>query len=439
MAVKALDGGESGKVLLATAAANRSQERFRRWALELQALSHSPYGNYLHYFFVSLRKWNARVAAGLSSMLGQAGIIISSTSGHFTSLEHLDPKEPVPTSPVDPRVRAIPASRWVDAFTSVNYELDYRPKKRGDLSEVLQLTYADGTVIDIDIRTICDNQEPALGQVFAHAQPGIGGRLFPLRMSRSSTPKLWRAKQAAIQKMVQENADFEFFVSLGLAGVMSVLPAGPVVGPAPAPPNPVHLPRRPAGGQPGSRPPAPPPAGGRPPQSTATTRPPTQPGSGAPRASTNPLAYIAAPGEVIGQVPAAQLPSRPYGSTGYGTAMEPQMVAMVQRRFPNTQFRFRTGRGNTGPDVEWVGGENPGFHIADFKPDSATGWKKFVSQARQWDGGKMAPKNQEFKAAIIMYQQDGTVFIGDVGTVGRTTTRINVGSRKPPARPGPRR
>jgi hypothetical protein len=43
------------------------------------------------------------------------------------------------------------------------------------------------------------------------------------------------AKQAAVAKMAESNLDFENFVSIGLSGVMSNLPMGPIVGLEPEP------------------------------------------------------------------------------------------------------------------------------------------------------------------------------------------------------------
>jgi hypothetical protein len=48
-------------------------------------------------------------------------------------------------------------------------------------------------------------------------------------MSRTTVPRLWAEKQKAVAKMRGWNLDFENFVSIGLAGVMSNLPIGPVV------------------------------------------------------------------------------------------------------------------------------------------------------------------------------------------------------------------
>jgi|GEM_PF-4767334 len=50
--------------------------------------------------------------------------------------------------------------------------------------------------------------------------------------------------------------------------------------------------------------------------------------------------------------------------------------------------------------------------------------------------GEDGAEEPEFKAAAIMYRQGGSACIGDVGTVGRATTRITVPSPQAPCRPG---
>jgi hypothetical protein len=101
--------------------------------------------------------------------------------------------------------------------------------------------------------------------------------------------------------------------------------------------------------------------------------------------------------------------------------MEPLMEGIVRNHFHNSRFVFRTGRGQTGPDVEWVGGEDPGFDIADFKPDTPSGYSKFVTQVRSWGAkgwrGRPNPPPR-MRAAYIAYQLDGTIYVGDIGIVG---------------------
>ena len=59
-------------------------------------------------------------------------------------------------------------------------------------------------------------------------------------MSRTTVPRLWAEKQKAVAKMRGWNLDFKNFVSIGLAGVMSNLPIGPVVPQLPPGPPSLH-------------------------------------------------------------------------------------------------------------------------------------------------------------------------------------------------------
>ena len=101
--------------------------------------------------------------------------------------------------------------------------------------------------------------------------------------------------------------------------------------------------------------------------------------------------------------------------------MEPKMVKVLCDSFPHTKFEFRTGAGQTGPDVVWKGGQDPGFDFADFKPDTASGYAKFVTQSRRWGSegwsGTPAPSGQ-VRAAIIVYTPEGTIYVADIATIG---------------------
>jgi hypothetical protein len=240
LTAKFVDQKASGKVLLSAIVAPRSKEGMKLWALKLQQMRHSPYGNYLWAYFVQLNDYDHTIAQKFVDILGKEGIAIGPSSGAFGSLKHLDPTENVA---LNPAVAKLPWGRSVDNFVSAKYELDYK-HVGGALSTLLQLSYADGTKIDLDIYDISDNRDPASIQAIADAYVGPGGRVFPSRLSRNTTPNLWRAKQKAIEAMEVSNQDFEFFVSLSLAGVMSNLPMGPVVGPEPLPAGP-RIPRRP--------------------------------------------------------------------------------------------------------------------------------------------------------------------------------------------------
>jgi hypothetical protein len=440
-AVKQVDADAGGKVLLSVFLNGaKGANGVQMWSFFMQAIPHSPNGNYLYRFFLSLYDAYPDIAKKLAEKVIQKGVALSPSSGHFDNLTHLNPRESVPSTPAK-GTENVPMGRWIDAFTEVSYDLEYRRRQKGFLSETLQLKYQDGRRLDVDIRVIADNRDPAPMQSTIRSYVGQAGVLMPLRLGPDTTPRLWRAKHdKALAGMTVANDDFLFFVTASTTAIFATLPTGPVVGPvpvetvppvrAPAPrgrpaPSAVPDPVRATGPTPAGRTTSKPVAGRTPAGDPAVVRP----ASGRPAPSETAVGptitipppgspgYPGALGEVIGAVPRTRLPSSPWGSTRYGQAMEPEMVSVVKQRFPNSRFRFRTGRGNTGPDVEWIGGEDPGFHIGDFKPDSTSGYAKFVAQVRRlWSGGTMAKPNQPFRAAAIMYQHDGTIFIGDVGT-----------------------
>jgi hypothetical protein len=130
------------------------------------------------------------------------------------------------------------------------------------------------------------------------------------------------------------------------------------------------------------------------------------------------VGYQTLRGQVIGRL--QHFPDAPYGTARFGSDVESELGQLIHARFPQTEFGLNTGVGNTGVDVTWIGGENPGFHIADFKPDTKSGFNKFVGQVRRlWSGGPQAEGSPTFRAAVIMYRPDGTIYIGDIATVAK--------------------
>ncbi len=208
------------------------------WALALQARQ-GPFGNYLYHFYLRLADSNQKLSETFLQLMTQYGIAVSLTSGHFQSLDYLDPRK---MAPLNPAIARLPFERSVDNFKTAAYDLSYKPSKPGSLSELLKVSYQDGTAIDISLWDISDNLDAASSNAIVQGYVGPGGRVFPSRMSRSTVPRLWAEKQKAVNKMAEENLDFETFVSIGLAGVMSNLPMGPLMGPES--PEPEALPSR---------------------------------------------------------------------------------------------------------------------------------------------------------------------------------------------------
>ncbi|GGM16229.1 hypothetical protein [Deinococcus aerophilus] len=445
--VAELDDRPSGKVLLRQYRKLKTDAEVYRWALELQCIPHSPYGNYLWACLVQIKNHDPQAAVDAANRVIKLGIGLSPVSGGFQSLAHIDPMEPVPPTP-DPSVAKLPMGNFIDAFVSARYDISYRYRP-GRSSTVLHLTYQDRSELDLDIFTICDSPDPAPMQSMLRAVVGPNQRLMPLRLGADTTPRLYKEKHKAVAVLYKDAEDFEAFVSIGLAGVMSNLPIGYLPGGKPpvaesrprttTPSIPETVPPPRAGDRGAPRPPLN--GATRATDSTGTGRltpandnmvtpgPPksTSPGS---KSSAPPTAkptrsaantnqsvpsgagYPVADGEVLGMIPGDQMPTSPPMSAPYGAAMEPPMAIIVRQRFPRSQFRFNTGRGNTGADVVWTGGEDPGFNIGDFKPDTPSGFAKFRAQVRRiWSGGPRAVPGKPFRAAMIGYRPDGTVYV----------------------------
>src|SRR5215208_3546844 len=137
-AVKQLDDSADGKVLLSNILnAPNTKGGLKLWALQLQTITHIPNGNYLNQFFGKLHEKMPEIARKLAIKVSEQGVSISPWSGHFTSLEHLDPNEPVPRKLVNREVGDMPYNRSVDNFTPpAKYDLAYKPRSSGVLSEV---------------------------------------------------------------------------------------------------------------------------------------------------------------------------------------------------------------------------------------------------------------------------------------------------------------
>jgi Domain of unknown function (DUF4157) len=201
----------------------------RLWALTLQQRA-GPWGNYLNHFYLALHDADKAAGDSFAASVTGMGIAIGPDTGHFQNLDYLDPRV---QAPLNPAIANLPFGRSVDNFKSALYDLNYKPSKPGQLSTILRLTYDDGTTIEISLWDISDNKDPSAANAIAQGSLGPGGRVFPSRLDQQTTPRLWAEKRKALAVMQADNEDFFFFVSLGLAGVMSNLPIGPVVGPEP--------------------------------------------------------------------------------------------------------------------------------------------------------------------------------------------------------------
>jgi hypothetical protein len=202
------------------------------FGLELQCVPHPDRGNYLWALCFTAFRRNKSFGRSIADRFISAGLALSPTSGHFQSLEHLRTSEQVPSF-TDPKIAPlvnIPTGNLIDRFNTVQYDLGYRPIKKGYLSWVLQLSFqSSGKALrlDLDVRAICDTPDPNPILSMVYCSIGPFERLIPLRMGPSTTPRLYQAKhELVLREMERSNLEFENFVSIGVAGVMSNLPFG---------------------------------------------------------------------------------------------------------------------------------------------------------------------------------------------------------------------
>jgi hypothetical protein len=110
-----------------------------------------------------------------------------------------DPSRPPAAAPSPP---ASPgpflAGQYVDAYEQAIYDIDFR-SIGGHTSKWIKAVYADGSTVYIDLNWI--GNETVDGYEFVRlldqARVGEGGRVFPGRMNRTTTPRLWAAKREA--------------------------------------------------------------------------------------------------------------------------------------------------------------------------------------------------------------------------------------------------
>lgn len=137
-----------------------------------------------------------------------------------------------PTS-VNPDVADLPGNLYVDVFESVTYDFDYR-SQGGNLSKWLLVKYPDGTTIDVNIDEIIEMSmsSEAGRDAMANGQVGAGGRIFPMTMNPRTTPRLYAAKQSAIEAMDEYNVQF---IMGTMPAVMFVITMGLGFGSVPKP------------------------------------------------------------------------------------------------------------------------------------------------------------------------------------------------------------
>lgn len=192
-AAQDIDAGASGAKLAGHAEANGTLSELVHWALELQSIPRVMHGNYLNAWYHAVYAWDASKALEIGQKIADNGVDFGLTAYGFTQLDHIDPKEPLPPA-LAPDVAQTPWGNRVDNFSGVRYDISYRPRSPGRLSTFLQLSYADGATLDLELELISDNEDPAQLQAIAHSYVGPAGRVFPLRLDRTTTPRRWNAQ-----------------------------------------------------------------------------------------------------------------------------------------------------------------------------------------------------------------------------------------------------
>jgi Domain of unknown function (DUF4157) len=148
----------------------------------------------------------AHRAASMVTRGQGASIAPLASAGPVLQRDASDAGTAVPT----PNIDSMPMGMYVDAYDEAYYDIDYKSVK-GNLSKWIKVFYSYGskTSIDINIDSIGDETEDAMQMsqdMFDHV--GDGGRVFPKKMNRSTTPKLWDAKRHVLQIMDDYNALF---------------------------------------------------------------------------------------------------------------------------------------------------------------------------------------------------------------------------------------
>ena len=125
------------------------------------------------------------------------------------------------TAPVSPAIAGLPFSLYIDLFTECVYDVNYRVVNQ--FSNILHLTYDDGTELELDIEqdfTPESMTSDAARDAIADGRTGQGGRIFPAVLAPRTVPRLWEAREDALQI---QNEAFADFAKLALTGVVFAL------------------------------------------------------------------------------------------------------------------------------------------------------------------------------------------------------------------------
>lgn len=158
---------------------------------------------------------------------GKAGVVRTDWIRH-ESAPAAPAAEPVP-APARPTVEL-----YVDNFAEVVYDPDYRLEE-GSPTNWMQVIYDDGTTIDIDVYSFDETASGRdTGDSLSRGGIGEGGRFFPLSLNRYTTPRLWAARESALDAAATCTIEL---MKLAVPAIMFVItiPAMPAGRPADPP------------------------------------------------------------------------------------------------------------------------------------------------------------------------------------------------------------
>ena len=94
-----------------------------------------------------------------------------------------------------------------------------------------------------------------------------------------------------------------------------------------------------------------------------------------------------------------------FGTPEFGNDRHLEFPGHVQGKFPDTVFEPNVFPGQKGPDLEWKDGPDPGFDIAELKPDSDGGRARLQEQLERW-------KSVWDRIRIFWYDENGDIHDG---------------------------
>lgn len=153
-------------------------------------------------------------------------------TGYYEAEKVPTPNQSAPMD-VDPSIANLPWGRYVDAFTEMKYDINYKiPADRSfAFSSILQAKYYDGVTVEFDIESdfsLASMSPDDARDVIAHAKLGRGDRIVPAVLNIATTPRLWLARADALRAQDEEANAFMGMAVKGTAFILSVpaMPAG---------------------------------------------------------------------------------------------------------------------------------------------------------------------------------------------------------------------